>query len=285
MGDLPSMPLFVDDFEAATAHLNIEEDGAYNRLLRLCWRTPGCSVPADEKWIIRHMRINAETFERAVVPIIDEFFTEKNGRLFQKRQSQEFAYVKDVSEKRKNAGKKGGRAKALKNKETEPSKPLAPTPTLTPTYKETNVSLEEGANKDLQQAFSEFSEMAKRVGLSVPQRLTVPRRAKLRARLKECGGIDGWRAALQSIESNPFFAGDNQRGWKADLDFMLQEKSFTKLMEGGYDRGKPSNHPNGKRTIDDAIKERAYGLFEETRDADISASGKANALIPAVSNR
>jgi uncharacterized protein YdaU (DUF1376 family) len=50
---LPYFPMYPSDFEAKTSHLTLLEDGAYNRLLRLCWMTPGCSIPADEAWIMR----------------------------------------------------------------------------------------------------------------------------------------------------------------------------------------------------------------------------------------
>lgn len=137
MSEMPSMPFFVDDYEAATSHLTLEEDGLYNRLLRLCWRTAGCSVPDDKGWLLRHLRLSSEDFDRVAAPIIVEFFTSINGRLSQKRQQREFAYVKDIREKRKSAGRKGGLggvvSKPLKSKETKPSKPQAPTPTLTPT--------------------------------------------------------------------------------------------------------------------------------------------------------
>lgn len=116
------MPLFINDFETDTLHLTLEQDGAYNRLLRLCWRTPGCSVPNDPAWIAPRMRITAEYFERVVSPIITEFFTLKNGRLFQKRQRIEFERTKAIVERRKQAGSAGGKAKSLKSNDIEPSK-------------------------------------------------------------------------------------------------------------------------------------------------------------------
>lgn len=114
---LPSLPLFVDDYEAATAHLTIEEDGAYMRLLRLCWRTPRCSIPDDAEWIMRRMRVDQATYDRLVVPIIEEFFKRGRGRVFQKRLLQEFEYATAAKKAKKEAGKKGGIAKAQKNNE------------------------------------------------------------------------------------------------------------------------------------------------------------------------
>ena len=119
MSKLPYMPLYVDDYEAATAHLTLEEDGIYNRLLRLCWRTSGCSVPDDPSWIARRMRVDLDTYHRLVEPIIKEFFGRANGRVSQRRQREEFQKANEVSRKRAAAGKKGGRPrKPLKTKET-----------------------------------------------------------------------------------------------------------------------------------------------------------------------
>ena len=165
MSDLPSMPLFVDDYEAATAHLTLEEDGAYMRLLRLCWRSPGCSLPDDLDWICRRLRVHEEQTKKLVANLIAEFFFARSGRIYQKRLKKEFDYVTRISEARRKAGKRGARAKQLKNQETgdsksddlpEPTgeaneeqtdgKALALTPTLTPTISDTSVSDADGVD-------------------------------------------------------------------------------------------------------------------------------------------
>lgn len=79
---LPYFPMYPTDFEAKTSHLTLEEDGAYNRLMRLMWMTPGCSLPNDDRWIMRRMRVDQDTFDRVVRTIIDEFLVRKKGRIF-----------------------------------------------------------------------------------------------------------------------------------------------------------------------------------------------------------
>lgn len=165
MTKLPSMPLYVDDYEAATSHLTVEEDGIYNRLLRLCWRSPECMVPDDDGWLMRRLRIDPQTFENVAQAVIAEFFTRKDGRIFQKRQRQEFLHVTALVKKRKESGSKGGRSKSLKSKDIDPSKasdlpeandkqnggePLAPTPTTTTTV----LKEEEGARAREIESFS-----------------------------------------------------------------------------------------------------------------------------------
>jgi hypothetical protein len=106
--------------------------------------------------------------------------------------------------------------------EDSPSLPLgAPLPAVVPVE---------------QDAVAAYNALAERCKLPLVQRLNPQRRTKLRRRLAECGGIEGWKLALAKLEANPWMHGDNDRGWRADFDFLLQEKSFTKLMEGSYDR-------------------------------------------------
>ncbi len=96
-------------------------------------------------------------------------------------------------------------------------------------------------NDDRETAVAAWNTLAAELGLARVQRLTAQRRASLAKRLGECGGLLGWEAALERVRASDFLHGNNDRGWRADFDFMLQAKSFTKLMEGGYDRsGKAS---------------------------------------------
>lgn len=125
MSGLPYFPLYPTDFEADTSHLTLEEDGAYNRLLRLMWMTPGCSLPDDDAWIMRRMRCDAETFARVVAPVLAEFFSRAKGRVFSPRLSREFDAASGTHAKRVESGKKGGRKpKPLKNNDTEASPAL-----------------------------------------------------------------------------------------------------------------------------------------------------------------
>jgi hypothetical protein len=80
-----------------------------------------------------------------------------------------------------------------------------------------------------------WNDLAGRHGLAVARKLTDARRTRIRRRLADCDGLAGWFAALERIAASPGLLGANDRGWKADLDFVLQESSFQKLIEGRYD--------------------------------------------------
>lgn len=88
-------------------------------------------------------------------------------------------------------------------------------------------------------AFDVYNETAERLGLSLAQSFD-GRKAGLTLRLKECGGLDGWRFAMAKIEASSFLSGRSGRGeghenWRCNLDFILKKPKFTKIMEGGYD--------------------------------------------------
>lgn len=139
---LSYFPLYADDFEADTAHLTLAEDGAYNRLLRLCWRTPGCKIPAEREWIYRRMRANTETEKKVVDTVLDEFFTVHDGCCSNARLTKEWLTANEAHERRKRAGAKGGLAKGRKSNNKAPSnaKAMHKQPEPEP-YNDTKVSL------------------------------------------------------------------------------------------------------------------------------------------------
>lgn len=92
----------------------------------------------------------------------------------------------------------------------------------------------------VREAFSLFVDLAKQEGLSVPERLTKSRKASLRQRLKDCGGIEGWKSMLEKLKASDYCMG-RVKDWQATFDFVLQESSFTKIMEGAYNNRKPAN--------------------------------------------
>ena len=66
-------------------------------------------------------------------------------------------------------------------------------------------------------------------------RLTPQRRRKL-VPLIRSHTLEDFTEAIQAIKRSPFLRGENNRAWRADFDFFVQPSSFTKLIEGSYDR-------------------------------------------------
>ena len=88
---------------------------------------------------------------------------------------------------------------------------------------------------EIAEAVSAYNASAAQVGWPVVRVLSKERRAALKARLHEAGGIEGWHEALRRARASPLLCGQNDRGWIASFDFLTQRKSFTRLMEGNYD--------------------------------------------------
>lgn len=66
------------------------------------------------------------------------------------------------------------------------------------------------------------------------RKMTAQRTRQLDARIRD-STFDEWQDAMAALERSAFCRGENDRGWRADFDFLLQPKSFTKLLEGAYD--------------------------------------------------
>lgn len=85
------------------------------------------------------------------------------------------------------------------------------------------------------EAVQAFKETAARQGWPTIRILSKSRNAALRARLRDAGGIKGWREALRKAEESDHCNGQNNRGWVCNFDFLTSQSGFTKLMEGNYD--------------------------------------------------
>lgn len=112
----PFMPLYVGDYLADTVHLTATEDGAYLRLLMCMWRAGG-TLPSDDVRLARFCKLTPAQWQR-VKPAVMEFFTVVDGVISQRRLSKELQKHSAAVFQRREAGSRGGQAKALKDKET-----------------------------------------------------------------------------------------------------------------------------------------------------------------------
>jgi len=122
---LPYFEYYVKDMHAKAAHLNLAEEGAYHRLLRLCWMRNTCSIPSDEAWIFKHMRVRNNTEEQQIVrDILEEFFTLKAAEYLNKRLTEVHANSNEKHARRVEAGKKSAENRKKSQKNIKKTKPL-----------------------------------------------------------------------------------------------------------------------------------------------------------------
>ena len=129
-----------------------------------------------------------------------------------------------------------------------------------PPYPLSELNIESNINKALQA----YNDLAKRIGLPICQKFTEGRRRKLKKRLEDCGGMEGWNAALAKVEAIPGLRGkangSDHQGWRCSIDFLLTESRFVKLMEGAYDHWGRDN-----KATDRAVALSADHLAAEDR--------------------
>ena len=106
MADLPWMKFWPGNYLGDTGHLSLAEHGAYLQMLCFAWDDSTCSIPADPSWIKRRLRVDDEEFVRVVRPVIEEFWTEEDGRFSQKRQRREWFDAKASAERRTKSARK-----------------------------------------------------------------------------------------------------------------------------------------------------------------------------------
>ena len=118
-------------------------------------------------------------------------------------------------------------------------------------------------------AFEDWNALAERCSLPTCQRITDTRRRKMKARLRDAGGIEGWRHALAKVEASSFLRGESERGWRPDIDFLLTKGKFAKTMEGAYDDGpRAGSNGSGRAAQSDLMEafdrmpDRSAGVYQ-----------------------
>jgi len=79
-------------------------------------------------------------------------------------------------------------------------------------------------------------------------------RAKsLKARWQENPSAEFWTEVIRKIVASPFCNGENNRGWKANFDFLLKPGTAHKALEGQYD-GKATTSSRARTFSADEIR-------------------------------
>ena len=98
--------------------------------------------------------------------------------------------------------------------------------------------------KDL---FDLWNKTAEGTPLPKVRELSSTRAKKCSARLKE-RTPDEWAAIFQRIADTPFLCGQNDRGWKADFDWIINnDDNAAKVLEGKYARSGDTSRPLDSR--------------------------------------
>lgn len=80
------------------------------------------------------------------------------------------------------------------------------------------------------------------------KKLTQKRKDKIKLRIDEIG-LDEFKRAIKICDETPFLHGKNNRGWKANIDWLItNDTNIVKVLEGKYGDSKPKQ---GQYSYDD----------------------------------
>lgn len=243
--------MYWSDFKADTEHLGALETGAYMMLIGHYWNTGG--LPDDDIKLARIARMTAEEWAVSKSTIA-EFFQDGWKH---KRIEQELADANAAYERRANAGRRGGQAKAeassnavamLKQPQPQPQLHISSNEdiNITSTSKASDgcaVARQSKRYDDqlLRTTAEAWNELASSVGLATVAKLTDARKVAITRRAKELvddfdyeNPTAGFSELFSKIRGSPFLRG-SESSWRCDFDWCFALSNFTKIMEGKYE--------------------------------------------------
>lgn len=112
----------IGDYDSATAHLSMMEDGAYRRLISLYYRKEQL-IPLDVVQACRLVRAVSDQERESVIAVLREFFTETPDGWRHSRCDKEIAEAAEIADRNRNNGKSGGRPRRIGNPSETQGKP------------------------------------------------------------------------------------------------------------------------------------------------------------------
>lgn len=255
----PAFQFYARDFVADldVVAFSLEEVGAYTKLLCYSWLKDG--LPDDHAQLAKALHVGPARFARIWNVISVKFPAHIDGRLRNGRQEEE--RIKQATWREKSAI--GGRHSKANRKGAArvvepPSPPLSNTSSASSTAVVLPPSEGESAGADRPYSAQGFvDDWNALLGQAVT--LTAKRRVTILRRVSKQNDRPYWRTVFAKVATSPFCAGENDRGWRANIDWMLRPDTATKVLEGFYDAnpagGKASTHRDRPRVSGQTLSE------------------------------
>lgn len=260
------------DWDSGTAMLSRDEEYVLFKISYLFVMFDGV-LKDDDHAMRNRCKMSMQAYRKIKNHLLDIGKIEvRDGLIIQGRAEKELKKALKTSEKAAEKAKKrwGDKPKKI-NENNKPPKAAAHTNSGNSLSKPDGLD-SEGSPPDLfedsqenktnltEKAMAMWNEMAgekipgtEQTILPLASKPTAQRKSRIPARLRDCGGLEGWKVALEKVRASPYLLGE-VNGWKADLDFVLREDKFTKIMEGGFDdRKKPRGKPGAVGGISAAM--------------------------------
>lgn len=120
--------------------------------------------------------------------------------------------------------------------------------------KEELSSKEDSPSSPSKLLFDSWNQIVTGTPLPVAKTFNKTREGKCRSRLKE-RPLEDWQAIFRQITKTPFLCGQNNRGWKAEFDWIIKnDDNAVRVLEGKY------SNSTGRRPT----SENPYSMFAGT---------------------
>lgn len=242
MSGSPYVPFYTSDWLAGTGGMTAGVKGVYITLLCLIYETEA-PLPQSHAMLARRCGASNSAFKKALEELIEDGKIEvREDGIWSEKCEKHISTRQKLSSRNAKAAKVRWEKTQEKQGEGDADgmqKPCLPEPEPEPepkAIKDTNVSLFDAPPIDQSsEAVKLWNEAAKANGWPVVQRMNPNRSKQIKARLRDVGGIDGWRDALAKAAGSDFLCGRTANPWMGfGFDWIVKPANFTKLMEGNY---------------------------------------------------
>ena len=261
--NIPYFRFYPADFMLGVRGMSAQEIGVYTMILCRIYESSG-PVEYNPLRLSTYCGMRQATFDKVLGKLVDlDKLQMVGGMISQRRADIEISKRADDLKNNSKAGKASAEKRQQNQSQdaTTVQQPFNHTDTDTDTDTDRiGLGKPNPVHPDNSQAcFDHFNAVAERVGWPKVQKITAPRRAALSQRLRDVGGDDGWRDAVDRAALSPLLTGQNGRGWIADFDWLCKPANFTKLMEGNYDpRPATASQANTRRAGDGSATVDAF---------------------------
>ena len=273
---IPYFDFYPTDFMHGIRGLTAQEVGIYTMLLCRIYEENG-PVEYHAARLSTYCGTREATFVKAFdrLVVLGKLVVE-DGCFMNPRAHREI----ETRETKLKNNSRAGKISAEKRQQKQYSEPTdveragnhTDTDTDTDTDKEedTDVSLSGASHRpldDISKAVHDYNDAAQRAGWPTVQKMTDARRRALRSRLKDCGGNDGWKAAMERAAASDFLCGRTSKPWTGfSFDWIAKPGNFNKLVEGNYDNRPQSPQHNRQLSRADATS-LGFDVVARTRRA------------------
>lgn len=259
MANLPYFPFYPSDWLSSPRImcLTLAEQGAYIRLLCVCWMSGDCSLPIDQSKLSTLSGLPIDQLG----PVQDLFrpHPTKSDALTNERLYKEWEKAHWISESRSKAGRKSGKSRRTHVQqvyEQTASKKATVADKSEVRYQKSDIRSQKA---DLESQEEKTPLTPQGVSVSdvvsvwnstegLPQAMSVTGAIKktVEKRIKERQDLLWFKELFQRVSRSDFLSG-RKTDFAATIDWVLGPKNLVKILNGNYDNRSPPTQvdPNG----------------------------------------